>query len=58
MEGEFSWLVLVAAFAMVTGLCGILAARLWRLTGSPGEPSAVGDASGHDADGSGDWPSP
>jgi hypothetical protein len=34
MEGEFTWLVLVAAFAAITGLCGILAARLF-LMGSP-----------------------
>jgi hypothetical protein len=38
MRGEFSWLVLVAAFVMVTGLCGILAARLGRV-GSSGEPA-------------------
>jgi hypothetical protein len=37
MEGEFTWLVLVAAFAAVTGLCGVLAARLF-LIGPPGRP--------------------
>jgi hypothetical protein len=34
MEGGFSWLVLVAAFGTVTGLCGLLAATLYRI-GSP-----------------------
>jgi len=58
MEGEFSWLVLVTAFAMVTGLCGILAARLWRIAGPPGEPAPAGDAAERGADGFGDWPSP
>jgi len=38
MEGEFSWLVLVAAFALVAGCCGILAARLCGIIGSPGGP--------------------
>jgi hypothetical protein len=38
MEGEFTWLVLVAAFAAVTGLCVVLAARLFRI-GPPGRPS-------------------
>jgi len=42
MEGEFTWLVLVAAFAAITGLCGILAARLF-LIGSPGRPSRPGE---------------
>jgi hypothetical protein len=37
MEGEFSWLVLVAAFAAITGLCGVLVARLF-LIGSPARP--------------------
>jgi hypothetical protein len=37
MEGEFTWLVLVAAFAVIAGLCGVLAARLF-LIGSPGRP--------------------
>jgi hypothetical protein len=37
MGGGFSWLVLVAAFAAVTGLCGVLMARLYRI-GSPGGP--------------------
>jgi hypothetical protein len=36
MKGEFSWLVLVVAFVIVTGLCGILTARLCRV-GSAGE---------------------
>lgn len=31
MEGRFSWLVLIAAFAAVTVLCGFLAARLLRI---------------------------
>jgi hypothetical protein len=31
MEGGFSWLVLVAAFAVVTALCGVLAFRLIRI---------------------------
>jgi hypothetical protein len=31
MQGEFSWLVLVAAFAAVTVLCGLLAVRLFRI---------------------------
>jgi hypothetical protein len=39
MKGEFSWLVLVVAFVIVTGLCGILAARLGRV-GSPSEKVA------------------
>jgi hypothetical protein len=38
MEGEFSWLVLVAAFVMVAGCCGILAARLCGIIGSTGGP--------------------
>ncbi len=43
MEGEFSWLVLVAAFALVAGCCGILAARLCGIIGSPGEPASAGE---------------
>jgi hypothetical protein len=35
MQGEFSWLVLVAAFAGVTALCALLAVRLFRI-GAPG----------------------
>jgi hypothetical protein len=35
MQGEFSWLVLVAAFAAVTVLCALLAVRLLRI-GAPG----------------------
>jgi hypothetical protein len=35
MQGGFSWLVLVAAFAAVTVLCGVLAVRLLRI-GPPG----------------------
>ena len=55
MEGEFSWLVLVAVFVMVTGLCGILAVRLARITGSPGEPGPGGEpASARTAGGSSD----
>jgi hypothetical protein len=55
MEGEFSWLVLVAVFVMVTGLCGILSVRLTRITGSPGEPGPGGEpASGRTAAGSSD----
>jgi len=53
MEGEFTWLVLVAAFAAITGLCAVLAARLF-LIGSPGRPRrpvdpqvAVDPATGH-----------
>jgi hypothetical protein len=49
MEGEFSWLVLVAAFATIIGLCGVLAARLF-LIGSPGRPretQVVDPAIGH-----------
>jgi hypothetical protein len=42
MEGEFTWLVLVAAFAVITGLCGILAARLF-LIGPPGRPPRPGE---------------
>jgi hypothetical protein len=61
MEGEFSWLVLVAAFVMVTGLCGIGVARLWRIAGSPGGPAPAGDAADATeggAGGSGDRSSP
>jgi hypothetical protein len=57
MEGEFSWLVLVAAFVMITGLCGIAVARLWRIAGSPGEPAPAADATERGA-ASGDWPAP
>jgi hypothetical protein len=35
MQGEFSWLVLVAAFVAVIAFCGILAVRLLRI-GPPG----------------------
>jgi hypothetical protein len=35
MQGGFSWLVLVAAFAAITVLCGLLAVRLLRI-GPPG----------------------
>jgi hypothetical protein len=35
MQGEFSWLVLVAGFAAVTVLCALLAVRLFRI-GAPG----------------------
>jgi hypothetical protein len=42
MEGEFTWLVLVAAFAAITGLCGVLAARLF-LIGPPGRPRSAGE---------------
>lgn len=38
MEGEFSWLVLVAAFVTVTGFCAVLAARLCGIIGPPGGP--------------------
>ena len=57
MEGEFSWLVLVAAFVMITGLCAILAARLWRIAGPPGEPAPAGDAAERGADDPASWPS-
>jgi hypothetical protein len=43
MNGEFSWLVLVAAFVIVTGFCGIASVRLWRIAGSPGGPAAPGE---------------
>ncbi len=36
MEGEFSWLVLIAAFAAVTVFCGLLAARLLRIGSGTG----------------------
>jgi len=39
MRGEFSWLVLVAAFAAVAVACGVLITRLLRI-GSAGEPAA------------------
>jgi hypothetical protein len=42
MEGEFTWLVLVAAFAAITGLCGVFAARLFRI-GPPGRPRRPGE---------------
>jgi len=58
MEGEFSWLVLVAAFVTITGLCVILTARLWRIAGPPGDPAPGGDVAERDASVSGDWPSP
>ena len=58
MEGEFSWLVLVTAFAMVTGLGGILAARLWRIAGPRVEPAPAGDAAERGADDPAGWPSP
>ena len=58
MEGEFSWLVLVAAFVTIAGLCVVLTARLWRIAGSPGGPAPAGDAAERDPGGSGDWPSP
>jgi hypothetical protein len=35
MQGGFSWLVLVAAFATVTVLCAVLAVKLLRI-GAPG----------------------
>jgi len=40
MRGEFSWLVLVAAFVAVAGACGVLITRLLRI-GSAGEPAAA-----------------
>jgi hypothetical protein len=57
MKGEFSWLVLVAAFVMITGLCGIAVARLWRIAGPPGEPAPAADAE-RGAGGSGGRPAP
>jgi hypothetical protein len=42
MEGEFSGIVLVAAFAVVAGLCGKLTARLCRI-GSARGPAAKGE---------------
>lgn len=50
--------MLVVAFATITGLCAVLAARLWRIAGSPGEPAPAGDAAERNPGGSGDWPSP
>jgi hypothetical protein len=44
MRGEFSWLVLVAAFAAITVACGLLMARLLRI-GSAGEPAAASQES-------------
>jgi hypothetical protein len=61
MKGEFSWLVLVAAFVTITGLCAVLTARLWRIAGSPGSPgppAPAGDAAERNPGGSGDWPAP
>ena len=58
MEGEFSWLVLVAAFVMVTGLCGIAVARLWRIAGPAGDPAPAADATERGPGGPGDWPAP
>jgi hypothetical protein len=58
MKGEFSWLVLVAAFVTITGLCVVLAARLWHIAGSPGEPAPAGDAAEVNPGGSAEWPSP
>jgi hypothetical protein len=40
MRGEFSWLVLVVAFAGVAAACGLLIARLLRI-GSAGGPAAA-----------------
>jgi hypothetical protein len=40
MRGEFSWLVLVAAFAGITAACGLLMTRLLRI-GSPGEAATA-----------------
>jgi hypothetical protein len=47
MEGEFTWLVLVAAFAVIAGLCGVLVARLF-LIGSAGRPQRRGQAQAAD----------
>jgi hypothetical protein len=43
MKGEFSWLVLVAAFLAVAGLCGVLAVRLLRIGSAPGPAAAAKD---------------
>jgi hypothetical protein len=42
MGGAVSWLVLVAAFAAVTGLCGVLMFRLCRIGSSAGLVSGRG----------------
>jgi hypothetical protein len=45
MEGGFSWLVLIAAFAVVTVFCGMLAVRLLRIgSGSRGRAGNAGRA--------------
>jgi hypothetical protein len=55
MGGGISWLVLVAAFAAVAGLCGVLMFRLCRI-GSPAGPvpgggtQAAGPMIGHRRD--------
>jgi hypothetical protein len=43
MESEFSWLVLVLAFAAVTGGCGLLLVRLRRVSSPGAAPSAPRD---------------
>jgi hypothetical protein len=43
MAGVVSGVALVGAFGAVTGVCAILAARLYR-AGSPGQPRQPGDS--------------
>jgi hypothetical protein len=40
MRGEFSWLVLVAVFLAIAGVCGLLITRLLRIGSAAGEPAA------------------
>jgi hypothetical protein len=46
MDGLVSWLVLVAAFVVVAGACGVLAVRLFSLGAPrhvpPGKPGPAG----------------
>jgi hypothetical protein len=42
MESEFSWLVLVLAFAATTVGCGFLLARLWRIASQGGGAAGSG----------------
>jgi hypothetical protein len=42
MEGGFSWLVLVAAFAFVAAGCGMLAAKLIRVGSGRRPPGGAG----------------
>jgi hypothetical protein len=40
MQSEFSWLVLILAFAAITGGCGLLLARLRRIASPAGAAPA------------------